>query len=145
MTLHAIPVSAIENPLSAVPEETIAAIHGIGAVVAHEVCEWIGRKEHKALLQKFSGAGVVCLQPEQSNLTQIFADMIFVLTGTLPHLSRDEAKEMIKERGGKVSGSVSKKTNYVLAGEEAGSKLDDAKALNVAVIDEDVFKAMLKD
>lgn len=143
--LRAIPVSAIQNTLSSIPEETIASIHGIGDVVAKEVCAWIQRKEHQALLQKFEKAGVVCLQPERSSLKQIFADMIFVLTGTLPHLSREEAKEMIKERGGKVSGSVSKKTNYVLAGDEAGSKLDDAKTLQVTVIDEDQFKELLKE
>ena len=67
-----------------------------------------------------------------------------VLTGTLPGLSRDEARAMIKDRGGKVSGSVSKKTDYVLAGEEAGGKLDDAKKLNVKMIDEGEFRKMLK-
>ncbi len=142
--LRAIPVSAIEQTLSDTPEEMIANIHGIGDVVAQEVSEWIAHKEHRTLLQKFEKAGVVCLQPERSTLKQIFAEMIFVLTGTLPHLSREEAKEMIKERGGKVSGSVSKKTTYVLAGEDAGSKLDDAKSLGVTVIDEETFKDLLK-
>jgi DNA ligase (NAD+) len=69
--------------------------------------------------------------------------MVFVLTGTLPTLGRDEAKQMIKDRGGKVSGSVSKKTTYVLAGEEAGSKLDDAKKLGIQVLDEEEFRKML--
>jgi DNA ligase (NAD+) len=67
----------------------------------------------------------------------------FVLTGTLPLLSRDEAKAMIKDRGGKVSSSVSKKTDYVLAGEEAGSKLEEAKKLNRPIIDEKEFRRMI--
>jgi DNA ligase (NAD+) len=145
VTLHAISIAAIEETLSSVGEDVIASIHGIGDVVAHELCAWIAHKEHKALLQKFEKGGVVCLQPERSTLTQIFAGMIFVLTGTLPTLSRDEAKEMIKERGGKVSGSVSKKTNYVLAGDDAGSKLDDAKTLGVTVIDEAAFQILLQE
>lgn len=143
INLRAIPVSAIEETLLSLKEEDIAAIHGIGDVVAHELIEWVKRKEHKTLLQKFAKAGVICLQPKRSSLKQIFADQIFVLTGTLPTLSREDAKEMIKERGGKVSGSVSKKTNYVLAGEEAGSKLDEAKKLDVTIIDEAEFKKML--
>lgn len=143
VSMHAIPVKAIEKTLSDTDEETIASIHGIGDVVAHEVVEWISKKEHKELLHKFEQAGIVCLQPERSNLKQVFTDLTFVLTGTLPSLSREEAKEMIKERGGKVSGSVSKKTDYVLAGSDAGSKLADARSIGVAIIDEDTFKSML--
>ncbi len=144
VTLHAIPLSVLVETIESLKPEEIAAIHGIGDVVAHEVTEWMKRKEHKELLKKFEKGGVVCLKPEQSSLKQIFLGKIFVLTGTLPTLSRDDAKEMIKERGGKVSGSVSKKTNYVLAGEDAGSKLDDAKKLNVMVIDEGEFLGMMK-
>ncbi|HNJ73100.1 MAG TPA: NAD-dependent DNA ligase LigA, partial [bacterium] len=69
----------------------------------------------------------------------------FVLTGTLPSLGRNDAKKMIEDRGGKISGSVSKKTDYVLAGAEAGSKLDKAKELNVPVIDETEFLKMIGD
>ena len=69
--------------------------------------------------------------------------MTFVLTGTLPTYKREEAKELIERRGGKVSGSVSKKTSYVLAGEEAGSKLDKAQKLGIPVIDEEEFNKML--
>ncbi len=73
----------------------------------------------------------------------MFEDKTFVLTGTLPHLSRDEAKQLIKERGGKVSSAVSKKTDYLLMGSDAGSKEDDAKALDVTIIDEDEFRKLL--
>ena len=68
---------------------------------------------------------------------ELFAGLTFVLTGTLPTMTRDEASELIKKNGGKVSGSVSKKTSYVVAGEEAGSKLTKAKELGVNIIDED--------
>ncbi len=144
VTMRAISVKAIEETLLKSDADTIASIHGIGEVVAEELMEWISHKEHKELLHKFEKGGVVCLQPERSNVEQIFADMTFVLTGTLPSLSREEAKDMIKERGGKVSGSVSKKTDYLLAGEEAGSKLADATALGVKIIDEEKFKGLLQ-
>ena len=72
-----------------------------------------------------------------------FENMTFVLTGTLPTLSRNEASEIIENFGGKVSGSVSKKTTYVLAGEEAGSKLEKAESLGITIIDEEAFKKMI--
>ena len=74
-----------------------------------------------------------------------FAGMTFVLTGTLPTMTRDEAAELIKERGGKVSGSVSGKTTYVVAGEAAGSKLTKAQALGVTVIDENGLMDMIRE
>jgi DNA ligase (NAD+) len=73
-----------------------------------------------------------------------FAGKLFVLTGKLERMTRDEAKELIEARGGRVMSSVSKKTHFVIAGEEAGSKLDKARALDVAVIDEPAFLRMLK-
>ena len=73
-----------------------------------------------------------------------FAGLTFVITGTLEHYKRDEAKEIIENFGGKVAGSVSKKTSYVLAGSEAGSKLEKAKKLDIEIIDEKAFEEMLK-
>ena len=81
---------------------------------------------------------------EKKQRTTQLAGLTFVLTGTLPNLTRDEAKEKIEAAGGKTAGSVSKKTSYVVAGEEAGSKLDKARELNIPVIDEDGLMAMLQ-
>lgn len=142
--MQAITITDVEKTLKEQTVESLSAIDGVGAVVAESIVEWIGHKEHHALLQKFADAGVVCLQAERSNVEQIFAGKTFVLTGTLPVLSREEAKQMIKDRGGKVSSSVSKKTDYVLAGEDPGSKYDDAVKLNVTIINEEAFKHMLE-
>lgn len=143
-TLEAITVDDVLKTVTEIPYEQIDQLHGIGETSAQAFTEWFGEPEHQRMLEKLSEAGVVCLLPEQSHAPQIFADKIFVLTGTLPTLSREEARAMIKDRGGKVSGSVSKKTDYVLAGEDPGSKLDEAQALNVAIIDEQQFLDMLK-
>lgn len=134
---------AIQETLQQQTQEGLSMIDGIGTVVAESICEWILHPEHQALLGRFAEGGVVCMLPEARTVAQIFQDMTFVITGTLPTISREEAKEMIKERGGKVSGSVSKKTHYVLAGEEAGSKLTDAHTLNISVIDEAAFQKMI--
>ncbi len=142
-TLHGITVTDVLRTISDLTSEQLNAIDGVGSVVAESLTEWIAHPEHKALLQKFADGGVVCLVPQRSSLEQIFDGQTFVLTGTLPTLSREEAKEMMKARGAKVSGSVSKKTDYVLAGEDAGSKLDDAQKLGVKVIDEAEFLKMI--
>ena len=95
-----------------------------------------------ASIEKLRAAGVNFTAQEADESDLRFAGKTFVLTGTLPTYKREEAKEIIERMGGKVSGSVSKKTDYVLAGAEAGSKLDKANALGVTVIDEEKFKQM---
>ena len=143
--LHGITMESIAETVKKMGEEELSAIGGIGPVVAESVLEWISEEDNRALLHKFSKAGLLALQPEGSHAPQIFAGKTFVLTGTLPTLHREEAKKLIKERGGKVSSSVSKKTDYVLAGVEPGSKLDDAKKLEVKVIEEKEFVKMAKN
>ena len=125
--------------------ESLSAIDGIGPIVAESLLQWFTDVDNKKLIHKFNDAAVFALQPEGSHAPQIFSGNIFVLTGTLPTLSRDRAKEMIKERGGKVSSSVSKKTDYLLVGDEAGSKLAKAKELGVTVIDEEEFQQLINN
>ncbi len=142
-TIHGITVGNVAKTILAMSEEELAEIDGIGEVVSQSVLEWFKNPSHRELLQKFERNGVVCLVPQRSGAQPMFEGLTFVLTGTLPTLSREEAKTMIKDRGGKVASSVSKKTHYVLAGAEAGSKLDEAEKLGIAVIDEARFQAML--
>jgi len=130
--------------LQKIEMEELAEIDGIGPVVAESLKEWVDDEDNRALIHKMENGGVIAIMPKGSHAPQIFKDKIFVLTGTLPTLSREDAKTMIKERGGKVSSSVSKKTDYVLAGDDPGSKFDKAKELGVEVIDEKKFNVMIK-
>ena len=101
------------------------------------VLAFFEKPRNRELAERFIELGVGAeTEPEDDAAPQIFAGKVFVLTGTLPTLKRDEAKALIERHGGKVSGSVSSKTDFVLAGAEAGSKLDKARALGVPVVDE---------
>ncbi|MSR67877.1 NAD-dependent DNA ligase LigA [Candidatus Peribacteria bacterium] len=135
--------SEIALTLQAISEEELLSIDGVGAVLAHALKIWINDEDNRALLHTMENGGLRLTLSTQGTIAQTFTDKIFVLTGTLPTLGREEAKAMIKDRGGKVSGSVSKKTTYVLAGSEAGSKLEDAKTLGVQVIEEGEFLGMM--
>lgn len=139
-----ITVSTVGETIAHLSEDELARIDGVGTVVSESVREWFQTPGHQDLLAKFERNGVVCLPPQRSSAKPVFEGKTFVLTGTLPTLSREEAKAMIKDRAGSVSGSVSKKTDFLLAGEEAGSKLDDAQKLNVQIIDEETFRGMLQ-
>jgi len=121
--------------------EEIAEIDGIGPVIAESLVRYFNQPQTAALIERFRAAGVN-LTAEVKEKGDTFAGLTFVLTGTLPTYTREQAKEIIEALGGKVSGSVSKKTSYVLAGEEAGSKLTKAQALGVPVIDEATFLNM---
>ena len=128
---------AIER-LAAASCAELSAIYEIGEVVAAAIFEWFQQPRHRALLDRLATAGVqmeVARSGEQQ-VARIFEGKQFVLTGTLPMMKRDEAKAFVEERGGRVTGSVSKKTDYVVAGAEAGSKLDRARELGIEVIDE---------
>ena len=117
------------------------AVNDIGEVTAAALVEFFADPKVRELLDRLVSLGVKtdAVGGERETL---FDGLTFVLTGTLPTMTRDEASAIIKEKGGKVSGSVSKKTSYVLAGDEAGSKLTKARELGVAVIDEDEFLKM---
>ncbi|PIR54587.1 hypothetical protein COU75_00100 [Candidatus Peregrinibacteria bacterium CG10_big_fil_rev_8_21_14_0_10_42_8] len=141
--IHGISMGDITDTLQSLDSDTLSEIDGIGSVVAQSLQDWISEEDNRALLHKFENAGVVALQPEGSHAPQVFTGLTFVVTGTLPSLPREDVKKMIKERGGKVSSSVSKKTNYVIAGDSPGSKFDTAKELGITILNEDGFKALM--
>lgn len=123
--------------------EDFAAVRDIGEVTAAALCEFFADDATRALCDRLIAAGVLT-EAVAEKPADTLAGLTFVLTGTLPTMSRDEASVLIKRAGGKVSGSVSKKTSYVVAGEEAGSKLTKANDLGVPVIDESSLLEMLK-
>lgn len=123
--------------------DDILQIDGFGVVMAQSVVEFFESDSSKELIEKLKEAGVNMISTNVIKDNR-FEGMTFVLTGTLPTLKRSEASSIIESFGGKASSSVSKKTTYVLAGEEAGSKLDKANSLGVEVINEEQFKEMIK-
>ena len=124
--------------------ETLSQIDDIGPIVANSIREFFMQEQTKDLIEKLKQAGVNTVDDSEENKDNRFEEMTFVLTGTLQNYTRDEATDIIENFGGKTSSSVSKKTTYVLAGEEAGSKLDKAEKLGVTVITEEEFENMIK-
>ncbi len=125
--------------------EDLVKVQDFGLITAQSVYDYFRKEENLTLIEKLRDAGVrLKEEKKESESSDIFAGMTFVLTGTLPTLKRSEAQAMIEERGGKCSGSVSAKTTYVLAGEEAGSKLTKAQSLGIKIISEEEFFDMLK-
>jgi DNA ligase (NAD+) len=115
--------------------EDLERVEEVGSRISRSIVEFFARPANRELIEHLHAAGVKMTAEKKQRSTQL-AGLTFVLTGTLPNVSRDQAKAMIEAAGGKVSGSVSKKTNYVIAGEEAGSKLHKAQELKVPVLDE---------
>lgn len=124
-------------------EEEVSAIEGFGAVMAHSVVSFFALEPSRDLVARLEQAGVN-MQSKTMRQDDRFVGKTFVLTGTLPTLTRGEASALIEQYGGKTSGSVSKKTDYVLAGEEAGSKLTKAQQLGIAILTEEQFREMLE-
>ncbi|MBR5318750.1 MAG: NAD-dependent DNA ligase LigA [Peptococcaceae bacterium] len=127
--------------------DDLVVIDEVGPKIAESITAYFGQQRHIAFLQKLAEAGVSLGSAEQEQKQQntAFTGKTVVLTGTLPTLDRREASALIEQAGGKVSGSVSKKTDFVLAGESAGSKLTKAQDLGITIIDEETFLQMLKD
>lgn len=123
--------------------EDIASIDGFGDVMSENVVKAFSDNTLSELISKLREKGVKMEYETSRSEDKRFEGMTFVLTGTLPSMKRDEAKAIIEKFGGKASGSVSKKTTYVLAGEDAGSKLTKAQQLGISIISEDDFKKML--
>jgi DNA ligase (NAD+) len=123
------------DEIVAADTDTLTAIHDIGPKVAVTIHDFFQNERNLALVQRLKDLGLT-MPAEKRARTSTLEGLTFVLTGTLPTLTREAAKDKIESAGGKVSGSVSKKTNYLVAGEEAGSKLDKAQSLGVPVLDE---------
>lgn len=134
--------SGIEE-LSKATEEELTAIKDVGAITARSIVEFFSNEVNHKIIASLKAAGVNMDSVKAEGTTEMLGGMIFCITGTLPTLGRKEAETLIEQNGGKCTGSVSKKTNYLLAGEAAGSKLDKAKSLNVPVISEaDLIKML---
>jgi DNA ligase (NAD+) len=133
------------DALMSATEEQLLEVPDVGPVVASSVASFFAEPHNRKVIAKLRHAGIEWTEgaPQRAPAGR-FAGKTFVLTGTLPHWTRDEAKGRIEAEGGKVAGSVSGKTDYVVAGDEAGSKLEKARTLGVAVIDEVELKRMLE-
>jgi len=127
--------------------QELQQMEGVGPNIAQAIVDWFARPANQKVITKLKTARVWPVGSKKiiSTSNQPLMDKVFVITGTLPRLTREEAKELIKKHGGKVTESVSKNTDYLLAGESAGSKLDKARNLGVQVIDEPGLRAMVSD
>jgi DNA ligase (NAD+) len=128
--------------LAAAPLEALAEVHGIGDEIARSVAAFFADPSNRRIIDRLAADGVVTREEGATDGPGPLAGKSFVLTGTLAGLSRDQAKDLILRLGGKVTGSVSRKTDYVVVGEEPGSKADDARRLSVPILDEAGFLAL---
>ena len=137
--------ASIDTLLTAQPED-FAGITGIGPILAQTVVEWFAHPHNRRIVDKLRAAGVRLVEEAAaatSSAAKVLDGLTFVITGTLPTYSREQAAELIRAAGGKVTGAVSAKTSYLLAGEAGGGKLDKARKLGVAIIDEAQLLQML--
>jgi DNA ligase (NAD+) len=128
--------------------EELAAVEGVGGVIAEAVREWFdapGNDWHVRIVERWAADGVRMEDERDESVEQTLAGLTIVVTGSLEGFSRDEAKEAILTRGGKASGSVSKKTDYVVVGENAGSKEDKARELGRPILDEAGFRRLIEN
>ncbi len=124
--------------------DELAATEGVGPIIADAVAEWFAEDWHREIVAKWRQAGVSLADAQTEQLPQTLAGLTLVITGTLAEFSRDGAREAVLARGGKVSGSVSKKTDYVVVGDNPGSKADKAEALDRPILDEAGFVRLLE-
>lgn len=125
-------------------EEQLAATEGVGPTIAEAVTAWFEVDWHREIVDKWERAGVSMADERDESTPRTLEGLTIVVTGSLVDFSRDSAKEAILSRGGKAAGSVSKKTDYVVVGDNAGSKAEKAEQLGVAILDEDGFKQLLE-
>ncbi|MEA5454688.1 NAD-dependent DNA ligase LigA [Sinomonas sp. JGH33] len=125
--------------------EQLADVDGVGPIIADALIEWFAEDWHREIVDRWKAAGVKMRDEQHGSTPRTLEGLTVVVTGSLDSFSRDEAKEAIILRGGKAAGSVSKNTDFVVAGENAGSKLDKAESLGVPVLDEDGFRKLLAE
>nr|WP_152816752.1 NAD-dependent DNA ligase LigA [Arthrobacter bussei] len=130
--------------IRAATEEELADVDGVGPTIAVALTEWFAEDWHREIVDRWTAAGVRMEDEVDESTPRTLEGLTVVVTGSLERYNRDEAKEAIITRGGKAAGSVSKNTSYVVAGENAGTKLEKAEALGVAVLDEEGFMALLE-
>jgi DNA ligase (NAD+) len=128
--------------LMAATVDELKEVPDIGEITAQSIADWFAQPQSRNMLEKLRQAGVN-FESKQVSTDNRFAGLTFVLTGALTKFTREEASEKIEQLGGKVSGSVSKKTSYVVVGENAGSKERKARELNIPILSEDDFLQML--
>src|SRR5205085_12588076 len=132
------------DPLMAADEAALLEVEDVGPVLAESIHQFFAEAHNREVIAQLRAAGVHWTEGEpQRELAGKLQGVTLVLTGTLPTLSRDEAKDLIESHGGKVAGSVSKKTNYLVSGADPGSKVDRATELGVPIIDEQELRAMV--
>ena len=132
------------DALIAADADCLQQVRDVGPVVAASIVRFFAEPHNVEVIEQLRAGGVTWPEGEsEAIVTSPIAGKTFVLTGTLPTLTRDEAKDLIEALGGKVAGSVSKRTDYVVAGAEAGSKLDKAQQLGVNILDETLFRKLI--
>ncbi len=131
------------NNLKTLTKEDLLSIEGIGDIAAKSIVDYFSNRNNLEEIEKLLSLGVLPQRPKEEKRDEKFFNKNFVLTGKLKNFTRDEAKKLIKQRGGKTSNSVSKNTDFVLVGDEPGSKFEKAKKLNVKILSEKEFAAML--
>ena len=133
------------DAIVAASTEELATVDGVGTTIAAALTDWFTVDWHRAIVDKWTSAGVRTADERDASVPRFLEGLTIVVTGSLAGFSRDAAKEAIIARGGKAAGSVSKKTDYVVAGEAPGSKYDKAVELGVPILDEDGFRRLLAD
>ncbi len=133
------------DAITSASTEQLAAVEGVGPTIAAAVTEWFTVDWHREIVEKWRSAGVRMADERDSSVPRTLEGLTIVVTGSLTSFSRDDAKEAIVTRGGKAAGSVSKKTDYVVAGDSPGSKYDKAVELGVPILDEDGFAKLLAE
>ncbi|MFY9724154.1 MAG: helix-hairpin-helix domain-containing protein, partial [Bryobacteraceae bacterium] len=132
------------DALAVASAEQLQSVEEVGPKVAESIVQYFREPRNRELVDRLRAAGLDFTYVSERPAGGPLKGLTFVLTGALPTLSRDQAKALIERAGGKVAGSVSKKTSYVVAGEDAGSKLDKARALGISVVDERELRRLLE-